>query len=192
MGLHSRWKVYGEQRSCLFHLGTIIYLTLCHRKNRSSIHVYQVKIDYNLITGSNYQYHLMCFLSTFFMCIFRYNFQNRWEHTVYIIMWSDFSFQSVQFSHSVVSNSLWPHGLHSMPGFPVYYQLPELAQTHVHWVGDVIQPSYALSSPSPPAFNFSQHQGLFKWVSSLHQVAKILEFHIHHQSFQWIFRTDFL
>ena len=63
----------------------------------------------------------------------------------------------------------------SMPGFPVYHQLRELVQTHVHWVGDAIQPSHPLSSPSP-AFNLSQHQGLFKWISSSHQVAKILEF----------------
>ena len=56
----------------------------------------------------------------------------------------------------------------SMPGFPVYHQLPELAQTHVHPIGDAIQPSHPLSSPSPPAFNLSQHQGLFQWVSCLH------------------------
>ena len=81
---------------------------------------------------------------------------------------------------------------HSMPGFPVYQQLPELAQTHVHRVGDAIQPSHPLLSPSPPAFSLSQHQGLFQWVSSLHQVAKVLELQRQHQSFQWIFRTDFL
>ena len=68
-------------------------------------------------------------------------------------------------------------------------KLPELTQTHVHWVSDAIQSSHPLSSPSPPTFNFSQHQGLFKWVSSLNQVAKILEFWFQHQSFQWIFRT---
>ena len=78
----------------------------------------------------------------------------------------------------------------SMPGFPVHHQLPELAHTHVHLVGDAIHPSNPLSSPSPPAFNLSQHQGHFKWVSSSHQVPKVLEFQ--HQSFQWIFRTDFL
>ena len=61
----------------------------------------------------------------------------------------------------------------SMPGFPVHYQLPELTQTHVHWLGDAIQPSHPLSSPSPPAFNISQHQGIFQWVSSSHQVAKV-------------------
>ena len=62
----------------------------------------------------------------------------------------------------------------SMPGFTVHHQLPELTQTHVHWVGDPIQPSHPLSSPSPSAFDLSQHQGLFQWVSSLHQVAKVL------------------
>ena len=80
----------------------------------------------------------------------------------------------------------------SMPGFPVHHQLLELAHTHVHQVGDAIQPFHPLSSLSPPAFNLSQHQGLFQWVSSLHQVAKILEFQLQHQSFQWILRTDFL
>ena len=63
---------------------------------------------------------------------------------------------------------------HSKPGFPVLYHLPELAQTHVHWVSDAIQPSHALSSPSP-AFNLSQHWGLFQWVGSSHQVAKVLK-----------------
>ena len=77
-------------------------------------------------------------------------------------------------------------------GFPVHHQHPELAQTHVHWAGDAIQPSPPLSSPSPPAFNLSQHQDLFKWVSSSHQEAKVLEFQLQHQYFQWIFRTDFL
>ena len=64
----------------------------------------------------------------------------------------------------------------STPGFPVHHQLPVLTQTHVHWVSDAIQPSHPLSSPSPPAYNLSQHQDLFQWVSSSHQVAKVLEF----------------
>ena len=80
----------------------------------------------------------------------------------------------------------------STPGLPVHHQLPEFTQTHVHWVSDAIQPSHPLSSASPPTFNLSQHQGLFKWVSSSHQVAEVLEFDLHHQSFQWIFKTDFL
>ena len=85
----------------------------------------------------------------------------------------------------------------STPGLPVHHQLLEFTQTHVHWVCDAIQPSHPLSSPSLPAFNLSQHQGLFKWVSSSHQVAKILEFQLQHQSFQWhpgqiSFRMDWL
>ena len=80
----------------------------------------------------------------------------------------------------------------STPSLPVHHQFPEFTQTHVHWVGDAIQLSHPLSSPSSPTFNFSQHQGLFKWVSSSNQVAKILEFQFQHQSFQWIFRTDCL
>ena len=80
----------------------------------------------------------------------------------------------------------------STPGFPVHYQLLELAQTHVHRVSDAIQP-FILGCPLfllPPSL--SQHQGLFQWVSSSHQVAKVLDFQLQHQSFQWIFKTDFL
>ena len=73
----------------------------------------------------------------------------------------------------------------STPGLPVHHQLLEPIQTHVHQVSDAIQPSHPLSSPAPPAPNPSQHQGLFKWVSSSHQVAKVLEFQLQHQSFQW-------
>ena len=80
----------------------------------------------------------------------------------------------------------------STPGLPILHHLPEFAQTHVHRVGDAIQPSHPLSSPSRPTFLLSQHQGLFTWVSSSHQVAKVLEFQLQHQSFQWILRTGFL
>ena len=100
-------------------------------------------------------------------------------------------FSSVQFSRSVVSDSLRLHeSQHTRP--PCHHQLPESTQTHVHRVDDAIQPSNPLLSPPPPALNLSQHQGLFKWVHSLHQVAKVLEFQLQHQSLQWIFRTDFL
>ena len=78
----------------------------------------------------------------------------------------------------------------SMSGLPVHHQLPESTQTHVHRDGDAIQPSHPLSSPSPPAFNLTQCQGLFQWLSSSHQVAKVLEFQLQHQSFQWTPRTD--
>ena len=85
----------------------------------------------------------------------------------------------------------------SMPGLPVHHQLLEFTQTHVHWVGDAIQPSYPLLSPSSPTFNLSQHQGLFKWLSSLQEVAKVLEFQLQHQSFKEYsglisFRRDWL
>ena len=80
----------------------------------------------------------------------------------------------------------------SMPGFPLHHQLTQRTQTHVHHVSDAIQPSHPLSSPSPPAFYLSQHQSLFEWVSSSHQVARVLEFQLQHQSFQRIFRTDLL
>ena len=78
------------------------------------------------------------------------------------------------------------------PGFPVLHQLPEFVQTLAYWVSDAIQQSHPLLPPSPPAFNLSQQQSLFHWVNSSHQVAKILEFQLQHESFQWIFKVDFL
>ena len=97
---------------------------------------------------------------------------------------------SVQFSRSVMSNCLQPHeSQHSRPPCPS--ATPEFTQTHVHWVGDAIQPSHPLSSPSP-APNPSQHQGLFQWVNSSHEVAKVLEFQPQYQSFQWTPRTGLL
>ena len=117
-------------------------------------------------------------------CISLYTFiqtkkelQNDYERIIW--KWLDLGFMtemgmiSVQFSHSVMSNSLRPHRLQHAK-LPVHHQLPELTQTHVHGVGDAIQPSHPLLSPTP-AFNLFQHQGLFQWVSSSHQVAKVLE-----------------
>ena len=95
------------------------------------------------------------------------------------------------FSHWVVSDSLQLMDC-STPGFPVLHQLPKFAHTHVRWVSDAIQSSHPLSLPSPPALSFSQHQGLFQQLSALHQMAKVLELQLQHQSFQWIFRVDFL
>ena len=89
------------------------------------------------------------------------------------------------------SLTLQPHGLQHT-SLSVLHHLPEFAQTYVYWISDAIQTSHPLSSPSPSAINLSQHQSLFKWVSSSHQVAKVLEFQLQHQSFQWIFRTDLL
>ena len=90
-----------------------------------------------------------------------------------------FSFSSVQFSSVAQSCPTLCNPMKcSMPGLPVHHQLPEFTQTHVHWVGDAIQPSHPLSSPSPPAPNPSQHQSLFQWVNSLHEVAKVVEFQL--------------
>ena len=100
-------------------------------------------------------------------------------------IWSNQNGSSFQ---SVVFNSLWPHC--STPGLPVHHQLLEHAQ--LHRVGDAIQTSHPLPPLSPPAFSLSQHQGLFQWVSSSHQVAKVLELQLQHQSLPWIFRADFL
>ena len=97
---------------------------------------------------------------------------------------------SVQ-SHSHIRLFVTPMDC-STPGLSVPHQLPEFTQTHIHWVRDAIQPSHPLSSPFCPTFNLSQHQGLFQWVTSSHQVAKVLEFQLQHHSFLWIFRTDFL
>ena len=99
-------------------------------------------------------------------------------------------FNSVQFSHSVVSDSLQPHGLqHTRP--PYLSSTPRNYTNHVHWVGDAMQWSHPLSSLSPLAFHLSQHQDVFQSVSS-HLVAKVLEFQLQHQSFQWIFRSHFI
>ena len=97
---------------------------------------------------------------------------------------------SIQFSRSVVSDSATPWTAAHQASLSIT-KLPEFTQTHVHWVGDAIQPSHPLLSPSP-ALNLSQNQRLFKWVSSAHQVAEVLEFQPQHQSFQWTPRTDFL
>ena len=88
-------------------------------------------------------------------------------------------FSSVQFSSVTQScPTLCDPMNRSMPGLPVHHHLPEFTQTHIHWVGDAIQPSHPLSSPFPPAPNPSQHQSLFQWVNSSHQVAKVLEFQL--------------
>ena len=101
----------------------------------------------------------------------------------------------IQFSSVAQScPTLWDPMNCSTPGLPVHHQLPQFTQTHAHWVGDAIQPSHLLSSPFPPASNPSQHQGLFQWVNSSHEVAKVLEFQLQHQSFPGLisFRMDWL
>ena len=126
-------------------------------------------------------------LSFLYISTFRYIHDYWKNHRLYSVQ-----FSSVQFSYSVVSDSLWPYGLkHTRPSSPsptpgVY------SNSYVHWVSDAIQLFHPLSSLSPPAFNLYHHKGLFQWANSLHQVAKVLEFQLQHQSFQWAFRIDFL
>ena len=111
----------------------------------------------------------------------------------HLLFWTPVFSSSLEFSSVTQScPTLCDPMDHSMPGLPVHHQLQEFTQTHAHWVGDAIQQSHPLSSPSPPVLNLSQHQVLFQRVSSLHQVAKVLDFQLQHQSFQWIFKTDFL
>ena len=117
-------------------------------------------------------------LSTVKLCFLTFYFILEYS---WLTMWWKFQVDSkgslVQFSYSVISDSLDPMN-HSTPGLPVHHQLPEFTQTHVHRAGDAIQPSHPLSSPSPPAPNPSQHQSLFQWVNSWHEVAKVLEFQL--------------
>ena len=108
----------------------------------------------------------------------------RCSRVISIIQWKGFHFSSVQFSSVAQPCPTLCNPMNrSMPGLPVHHQLPEFTQTHVHRVGDAIQPSHPLSSTSLPAPNPSQHQGLFQRVNSLHEVAKVLEFQLQHQWF---------
>ena len=113
------------------------------------------------------------------------NYSQRYDHrrkTKHLSL----QFSSVAQSHLILCDPMDC----STPGLPVHHQLLEFIQTHVHWVGDTIQPSHPLLSRSPPAFSLSQHQILCKWVSSSHQVAEVLEFQLQYQSFQWTPRTE--
>ena len=152
-------------------------------------------------------YHYILHRSLFII-VFATLYCNFYFHS-YLLLWTEHSdgqncvlftlvspilaqcLEELLFSHSVKSNSLQTHGLqHARLPYPSLS--PGVAQTHVHWICDAIQPSHPLSSPFPPALHLSQHQDLFQRAGSLHQVAKVLELQLQHQSFQWIFRTDFL
>ena len=116
---------------------------------------------------------------------------DRFVFTENIKKYIDYS--SVQFSSVAQSCLTLLHPMNRRTrGFPVHHQLPEFTQTHAHRVSDATQPSHPLSSPSPPAPNPSPHQGLFQWVNTSHEVAKVLEFQLQHHSFQWTRRTDLL
>ena len=116
-----------------------------------------------------------------------------WKNFIFISKWMSLShFRASGFSSVAQSCLTLCNPINcSTPGLPVHHQLPEFSQIHAHRFGDAIQPSH-LSSPSPPAPNPSQHQGLFQWGNSSHEVAKVLEFQPQHQSFQWTPKTDLL
>ena len=155
-----------------------IYVSLCLQILAGSFFFIEVKTTNTQLTA--FELETEC-LEAIHMAV-RPNFNNR-GHGVWAFLMSSLEKKelsersrcSVQFS-SVTQSCLTLCGPmnRSTPGLPIHHQLQESTQTHVHWVGDTIQPSHPLSSPSPPALNLSQHQGLFKWVSSSHQVAKVL------------------
>ena len=109
---------------------------------------------------------------------------SKWFKYTSYVLYNGVQFSSVTQSCSTLCNPMD----YTTAGFPVLHQLPAPAQTHLHQVSDAIQPSHPLLSPSPPAFNLSQQQGLFQWVNSLYQMAKVLEFQLQYRSFQWIVR----
>ena len=162
---HPVWFVPSDLRLALFWLGCLLWWLLLLKKNAWYCPA-----------------SVLCILA----CILLKEFMPRMTCTSYVHL----TVGSVQFSSVAQSCPTLCDSMDcSMPGFLVHHQLLELAQTHIHWVGEAIQPSHPLSSSSPPALSLSQHQGLFQWVSSLHQVVNVLQ--LQHQSFQWIFRTDF-
>ena len=120
--------------------------------------------------------------------IIHHKFQGKSEE---VTVENEHLLSALLFSCKVMFNFLLPHELQHTR-FLCPPLSPGVCSIHVHWVGDAIQPFHPLLSPSPLALNLSQHQGLFKWVSSSHQVTKVLELQLQHQSFQWIFRVDFL
>ena len=150
----------------------VVILNMCHSRKGGSPSPRQAAQLFWLVTLNKFTHGELCL----------------WSHSCFYTCYNGLSlwFSSVTWSCLTLGNPID----YSTPGFLVHYQLLQLAEIHAHRVGNAIQPSHPLSSPYPPAFNFSQHQGLYQWVSSLHQVAKVLE--LQHQSFQWIFRTDFL
>ena len=139
-----------------------------------------------------YRYHFWRYQEMHYICVLHTllckNYGEKYGHKIQ----SQWRVSSVQFSHSHVQlfATLWTI---ARQAFLFITNSPNLFKLmSIDMVGDAIQPSHPLLSPSLPAFNISQHQGLFKWVSSLHQVAKVLDFQLQHQSFQWTLRTDLL
>ena len=138
---------------------------------------------FNICKSINVIYHISKLKDKSHDNLHRYR-KSLWQNSAPI--YDSVQFRSVSQSCPTLCNSV----NHSTPGLPVHHQLPEFTQTHVHRISDAIQPSQPLSSPSPSAPNPSQHQSLFQWINSLHEVTKVLEFQLQHHSFQWTPRTD--
>ena len=163
--------------------------------HRSCLWCHLVSLPHLLMPRLCPRHHLPSFLWCHPHCLYTFNFSILILSLNFLFAWIPPHLSPLNLSklNSVQSLSCVCDPMDcNMPGLPVHHRLPELAQTHVHQVGEAIQPSHPLSSPSPPAFNLSQHQCLFQWDRSSHLVAKVLEFQLQHQSIQWIFRTDFL
>jgi len=142
-----------------------LYFEKCHLLSRKEMKIWLV-----VSQNKNYFHQVNIFLLKILPVYFK---------AKYMINTINYLIESVQFSSVVQScPTLWDPMNHSTPGLPVHHHLPEFTQTHVNQVGDAIQPSHPLSSPSPLAPNPSQHQSLFQWVNSLHEVAKVLEFQL--------------
>ena len=165
---------------------TLKFPLKCHNSRATSFHSVFLRAleipsnDSDRVKWPNV-WHTYYFIHTCTMYHWKLLFINNNFIPVYFCILQVILFNSPQFSSVVQSCPTLCNPMnHSTPGLPVHHQLPEFTQTHVHWVGDDIQPSHPLSSPSPPAPNPSQHQGLFQWVNSLHEVAKVLEFQLQH------------
>ena len=152
-------------------------------------------------------YHHLFWITSYYTLTIAFNYLKSKEFIIVLLIKTLKKLLKVRVKELSLQNSFWiiqfssvaqscPTLCNTMnnstPGFAVPHQFPEFTQSYVHWVSDAIHPSHPLLSPSPPALNLSQHQGLFKWVSSSHQVAKALELQLQHQSFQWTPRTNLL
>ena len=167
---------------------SVIPWTVCSLWDSSVHGIFQAKILQGIFPTQGSNLHLLHWRADSFTTV-PPGMPQQTGNVIQIWTWAE---HSVQFSSVTQSCPTLRDPMNrSTPGLPVHHQLPEPTQTHVHWVGDAIQTSHPLSSPSLPALNLSQHQSLFKWVSSSHHVAKVMEFQLQHQSFQWT-RTDLL
>ena len=200
-GYHNQkcpWKSWFKRTSRLLVKVPKPNTVACNRWRRKSPESSQITYLLFLHYYDAQDFSFQNFFLFFFLksCTVPVTFHYNWEVNIFILICATRKFHLiilVRFSHSVISCPTLCDPMDcSTPSFPIHHQLPELAQTHVHRVGDTIQPSHPLWSPFSLTFNLSQYQGLFQWVSSSHQMAKILEFQLRHQSFQWIFRNDFI